>query len=199
MFQEACRFYDPLLCSIGVGNSHSLGCTRGMGCLVGRRTVFTVAHNIQRENGDWPVVVTSEGIFRAEPMAIVAARDFAVLRITEQVRAVELSAHPIAFPKLATAVTSIGTSLGYLTRLPDAGINSGMPHFSPAFASQLLLSETDEVRRVLLSLGTTVQPGMSGSPVFDAESTLQGLLVERGGDLPIMIPIGQFDFTNSKF
>lgn len=138
--------------------------------------------------------MTGQGLCRCTVAVHSEERDFAILKIEEVIKQVDLGESPAVFPSLATQWPSIGMTLGYLTCILDAGVNSALPHFAAVHASQILLNEQDGKRRVLLT-GARVQEGMSGSPVFSADATLQGLIAEQGAGMPIMIPIGQFNLA----
>jgi hypothetical protein len=196
MFEDACKLYEPLLCNVGTGDGKQSFLSRGMGCLVLNRFVLTCEHVLPDDGA--VIVQTTCALFRADVIARGEGADCVVLQLTENTRTFN-SHWPHLFPDIRRERLSIGMLLGYLTKRQDDGLNAQLAHFQAGFVSQPVVSPGARPQ-VALSMGS-VQPGMSGSPVFDAAASLVGLLSARSDDadqLPIVQPITGLDLSALK-
>lgn len=180
MFAAACEQYGPLLAQVGFG-----GGARGMGVFVLPGIIATAKHVLQEPNVQ---IMSSDGFYQSEAVINVPGRDISLVRLGEMIRPIEHGCLPFHWPKIASEKPRIGATLGYVTRLQNSGVNAFQLHFACVHVSTILIDEDEP--RILLT-GATVERGMSGSPVFDRDAQLHGLIAQSANGLPIMVPLFQ--------
>lgn len=140
----------------------------GTGFAVSDKAIVTCAHVIE---GMSEVEINSfTGRYRAEPVMIDVRNDIALLRIQGN----QLS--PVRFAP--TAVCSLGdpvTAVGF----PMAGFAGGGAHVTQGGVSALFGLRNDAS---LMQFTAAIQPGSSGSPLFDAYGSVVGMVTSTVPD-----------------
>lgn len=138
------------------------GCASGTGFAVSASTVLTCAHVI---HGMTSIEINSfNGRHRAEPVMVDETNDIALLRVD--------GAHlqPVRFA--AATRCSLGdpvTAVGF----PMAGLAGGGAHVTQGGVSALFGLRNDVS---LMQFTAAIQPGSSGSPLFDARGNVVGMV-----------------------
>jgi len=181
MFTNACTTYRNLLCQVGVGSSSVNGRLFGSGCLISDQHILTARHVVRNVpiQFDWPVVLIHSGLHKCEILFESAPHDLMILRVIEQISE---SSHPapIRYPVFPTQSPTLGMSAGHLARLSletENGDRTSRNYFSTSVISMITPCEPNEKLTFVLA-GGIAQGGFSGCPVFGADLTLLGTLIQ---------------------
>lgn len=180
MFQSACAKYWNWQCSIGGGSSSHAGKIFGMGCLLSENYILSARHvwtGIQREY-EWPVILKYDGLFKCEIAFESEEQDVILLKTVQKVKETS-SGQPTGSPKLSRKKMSVGDSVGFISHLKlfdVQNVKRGHTCFSHGYVAFFLQNTSPGVRYAISS--TVIQKGFSGSPVFYADCSLSGVLVE---------------------
>ena len=141
----------------------------GTGFAVSQNHVLTCAHVIE---GMSEISISSfEGRYRAEPVVIDQRNDIALLRVMESP-----TLKPVSFKKgfgcdLGESVVALG--------FPLSGFAGGGVHVTQGGVSALFGLHNDSS---LLQFTAAIQPGSSGSPLFDSSGAVVGLVTSTMPD-----------------
>lgn len=141
----------------------------GTGFAVSAQHILTCAHVI--EGLDYLSITSFEGRYNAEPVVVDRKNDLALLRVTG---APPLS--PVTFREgmgceLGESVVTLG--------FPLAGLAGGGVQVSQGVVSGLFGLRDDAS---LMQFTAPIQPGSSGSPVFDPQGLVSGLVTSSMAD-----------------
>lgn len=141
----------------------------GTGFAVSKSHILTCAHVIE---GMQEIHIASfEGRYRADPVVIDRSNDFALLRVSECP-----SLQPVVFKEgpgcdLGETVVALG--------FPLAGLAGGGVHVTQGGVSALFGLHNDSS---LLQFTAAIQPGSSGSPLFDASGVVVAMVTSTCPD-----------------
>lgn len=181
MFTNACDLYYNLMCDVGGGSAHIQGSLFGTGCLISQQHVLTARHNVipLHHECSWPVILKHDGLWKCKIIFESQTHDLAVMEATDLVQEVSLRG-PAGFPLLPTTPVDLGMTVGYLARMryPDHnGNETRNTCFSQSSVSMMNVQPNDGPTFWMLGDGF-IQSGFSGGPVFSADGTLHGLIVQ---------------------
>lgn len=150
------------------GGDGSLSGATGTGFAVSPSMLVTCAHVIE---GMTDISINSfNGRYRAEPVMVDTRNDIALLRVEgATLSAVQLSG--IAGCSLGDSVVAIG--------YPMSGVAGGGAHVTQGGVSALFGLRNDSS---LLQFTAAIQPGSSGSPLFDAAGNVVGMVTSSVPD-----------------
>jgi hypothetical protein len=177
MFSIAASKYWNLYCHVGSTNGTAPARVHGLGCRIGPGFVLTAVHVYQQYQS--PTVLLTNGLWECAVVQEWEQLDISLIRVTKQLKANGKGEEPEVYPSLASRIPSLGASLGYigwLNLLDESGKHRGRTCFGQAhvaFFEKGLKGQT-----LLAIAGSAVQQGFSGVPVFEADGTLSGVLVE---------------------
>jgi S1-C subfamily serine protease len=147
------------------------GCT-GTGFAVAANTLMTCAHVIE---GMSQVSIDSfSGRYRAEPVMVDVRNDLALLRVEGSSLVPVRFAHS-ALCALGEPVTAVG--------FPMSGVAGGGAHVTQGNVSALFGLRNDAS---LMQFTAAIQPGSSGSPLFDAYGGVAGMVTSTVPDAQSM-------------
>ncbi|WAH55987.1 trypsin-like peptidase domain-containing protein [Pseudomonas silvicola] len=146
----------------GPGRERASSGATGTGFAVSQRALLTCAHVIE---GMHEIHISSfEGRYRAEPVMVDSRNDLALLRVQDVVL------NPVRFAggqgcSLGDSVVAVG--------YPMAGLAGAGAHVTQGGVSGLFGLHNDSS---LLQFTAAIQPGSSGSPLFDAAGEVVGMV-----------------------
>ena len=181
LFTEAYAVYRKLLCQIGGGSPTIEGRLFGSGCLISNHHILTARHvvNTLPDFTEWPVVLKYDGLFQCDILFESSEHDLMILEANRRI-ATSSQPAPTEFPEFVVGHPKFGSSVGHIARLKSTtedGRTNSHTYFSPSTVSMYAPSRPDEATMYVLANGI-VQPGFSGCPVFGADRTLHGILVQ---------------------
>lgn len=150
------------------GRGHSPSGATGTGFAVSSSMLVTCAHVIE---GMSDIRVNSfEGRYRAEPVMVDSRNDIALLRV-EGITLVPVLFSAITGCSLGDSVVAVG--------YPMSGVAGGGAHVTQGGVSALfgLLNDSS-----LLQFTAAIQPGSSGSPLFDSAGSVVGMVTSSVPD-----------------
>jgi S1-C subfamily serine protease len=151
------------------GPGRSGGCATGTGFAVSRNLVMTCAHVI--EDMEEIHISSFDGKYRGEPVLVDCRNDLALLRIQDAPPLKPLPLKDGVGCDLGESVTALG--------FPLAGLAGGGVHVTQGGVSALFGLHNDAS---LLQFTAPIQPGSSGSPLFDVSGAVVGMVTSTVPD-----------------
>ncbi|MQU09723.1 MULTISPECIES: trypsin-like peptidase domain-containing protein [unclassified Pseudomonas] len=157
--------------SAGNGSSRPNGSptgATGTGFAVSETAIITCAHVIE---GMSDIEINSfNGRYRAEPVMVDTRNDMALLRV-KSAQLVPVRFAPTAGCSLGDPVTAVG--------FPMSGFAGGGAHVTQGGVSALFGLRNDAS---LMQFTAAIQPGSSGSPLFDVHGSVVGMVTSTVPD-----------------
>lgn len=182
MFEKAAHDHFYWNCSVGGCNKSVVGARIvGAGCVLDGQHTLTALHcwsSISRKFSH-PMVSRMDGTFVCEVVFKSTTHDIAVLRTIK-----ELSPEPKggyrSFPIISAKSFWLGKSVGFVStlRLQTLDKYKSITQFGQAAVSGRVPKEPNKAERYFLT-STIVQPGFSGSAVFDCYGDILAIFTER--------------------
>lgn len=172
MFQEACDVYSACKATVGADGAY-FGC----GCFISPRHVLTAYDLVEKpvQDGRNLEVLWRAGTFKAAPKFLEAASGLALLEVNDAIQAKGKPASK--YPLLSKNLPKLGAQVGYLAWW-RMSLNQRDTQDTPYFGESFVSGYVDKIcPKFLLSTGF-VQKGFEGSPAFDSEGHLLGVIVQ---------------------